>query len=56
MTAPLESQNGWKYYKFHEKSGHTTTECLELKKTLHELADKGQIDRFLKRGPQFLRQ
>ncbi|KAJ8453378.1 hypothetical protein Cgig2_008262 [Carnegiea gigantea] len=29
----------------------TTTECRELKKALHELADKGQIDRFLKRGP-----
>ncbi|KAJ8444096.1 hypothetical protein Cgig2_025097 [Carnegiea gigantea] len=31
---------------------HTTTKCRELKKGLHELADKGQIDRFLKRGPQ----
>ncbi|KAJ8419878.1 LOW QUALITY PROTEIN: hypothetical protein Cgig2_007494 [Carnegiea gigantea] len=37
-------------------SGHTTTECRELKKALHELADKGQINRFLKRGPRFLRQ
>ncbi|KAJ8421148.1 hypothetical protein Cgig2_027446 [Carnegiea gigantea] len=36
-------------------NGHTTTECHELKKALHELADKGQIDRFLKRGPRFLR-
>ncbi|KAJ8441486.1 hypothetical protein Cgig2_011163 [Carnegiea gigantea] len=34
------------------RSGHTTTECRKLKKALHELADKGQIDRFLKRGPQ----
>ncbi|KAJ8423078.1 hypothetical protein Cgig2_003584 [Carnegiea gigantea] len=31
------------------------TECRELKKALHELAHKGQIDRFLKRGPRFLR-
>ncbi|KAJ8433388.1 hypothetical protein Cgig2_019178 [Carnegiea gigantea] len=31
-------------------SGHTTTECQELKKSLHELAEKGQIDQFLKRG------
>ncbi|KAJ8434530.1 hypothetical protein Cgig2_030153 [Carnegiea gigantea] len=38
------------------ESGHTTIECRELKKALHELADKGQIDRFLKRGPRFLRQ
>ncbi|KAJ8431790.1 hypothetical protein Cgig2_027958 [Carnegiea gigantea] len=31
-------------------SGHSTIECRELKKALHELANKGQIDRFLKRG------
>ncbi|KAJ8422957.1 hypothetical protein Cgig2_031579 [Carnegiea gigantea] len=37
-------------------SGHTTTECRELKKALHELENKGQIDRFLKRGPRLLRQ
>ncbi|KAJ8428288.1 hypothetical protein Cgig2_027420 [Carnegiea gigantea] len=37
-----------------DSQGHTTTECHELKKALHELADKGQIDRFLKRGPCFL--
>ncbi|KAJ8427297.1 LOW QUALITY PROTEIN: hypothetical protein Cgig2_002209 [Carnegiea gigantea] len=37
------------------KQAHTTTECRELKKALHELADMGQIDRFLKRGLRFLR-
>ncbi|KAJ8445072.1 hypothetical protein Cgig2_022592 [Carnegiea gigantea] len=36
-------------------SGHTTTECRELKKALHEFTDKGQIDRFLKKGPRFFR-
>ncbi|KAJ8425172.1 LOW QUALITY PROTEIN: hypothetical protein Cgig2_013326 [Carnegiea gigantea] len=56
MTAPPRPQNARKYCEFHEQSGHTTTECRELKKALHELADKGKIDRFLKRGPQFLRQ
>ncbi|KAJ8433465.1 hypothetical protein Cgig2_014506 [Carnegiea gigantea] len=50
------SQNARKYCEFHKQSGHTTTECRELKKALHELVDKGQIDRFLKRGPRFLRQ
>ncbi|KAJ8439984.1 hypothetical protein Cgig2_008367 [Carnegiea gigantea] len=39
----------------HEQNGHTTAECRELRKALHELADKGKIDRLLKRGPQFLR-
>jgi len=56
MTMPPKSQNDRKYCKFHEESRHTTTECRELKKALHELADKGQIYRFLKRGPRFLRQ
>ncbi|KAJ8434115.1 hypothetical protein Cgig2_024233 [Carnegiea gigantea] len=36
------------------RPGYITNECRELKKALHELPDKGQIDRFLKRGPRFL--
>jgi len=44
MTAPPKPKNARKYSEFHEWSGHTTTECRELKKALHELVDKGQID------------
>jgi len=55
MTAPLKPHNARKYCEFHEQSGHTTTECRKLKKALQELADKGQIDRFLKKGPHLLR-
>ncbi|KAJ8432948.1 hypothetical protein Cgig2_020578 [Carnegiea gigantea] len=40
---------------FHEQNGHTIVECRELRKALHQLADKGQINRFLKWGPRFLR-
>ncbi|KAJ8426527.1 hypothetical protein Cgig2_022534 [Carnegiea gigantea] len=36
--------------KFHEQNGYTTAKCRELKKALHELIDKGQIDPFLKHG------
>ncbi|KAJ8446924.1 hypothetical protein Cgig2_016466 [Carnegiea gigantea] len=50
MTAPLKPQNARKYCEFHEQSGHTTTKCQELKKTLHEL-----INQILKRGPRFIR-
>ncbi|KAJ8429721.1 hypothetical protein Cgig2_013793 [Carnegiea gigantea] len=56
MTAPPRPQNTRKYCELHEQSGYTMIKCRELKKAFHELADKGQIDRFLKRGPQFLRQ
>jgi len=41
MTAAPKPQNARKYCEFHEQSGHTTTECRELKKALHELVDKG---------------
>ncbi|KAJ8434945.1 LOW QUALITY PROTEIN: hypothetical protein Cgig2_012971 [Carnegiea gigantea] len=43
-----------KYCEFHEQNDHRIAECSELRKALHELADEGQIDRFLKRGPRFL--
>ncbi|KAJ8422917.1 hypothetical protein Cgig2_007798 [Carnegiea gigantea] len=55
MTMAPKLHNVWKCCEFHERNGHTTTECKELRKALHELDDKGQIDRFLKRGIQFLR-
>ncbi|KAJ8441083.1 LOW QUALITY PROTEIN: hypothetical protein Cgig2_000344 [Carnegiea gigantea] len=35
---------------FHEQNGHTIAECRELRKALHELEAKGQIDRLLKRA------
>jgi len=41
MTAPPRPQKARKYCEFHEQNGHTTTECRELEKALHELADKG---------------
>ena len=54
MTSAPEPHNAWKYCEFHQQNGHTTAECRELRKALHELADKCQIDRFLKRGLRFL--
>jgi len=54
MTAPPKPHNARKYCKFHEQKGHTAAECRELKKALHELADKGQIGHCLTKGPRFL--
>ncbi|KAJ8419986.1 hypothetical protein Cgig2_025349 [Carnegiea gigantea] len=54
MMAPPRPQNAQKCCEFHDQNGHTMTEFRELKKALYELADKGQIDWFLKRGPRFL--
>jgi len=50
MTTDLESHSVRKYCQFHEQNRHTTVKCKELKKALHELADKGQIYHFLKKG------
>jgi len=54
MISALKPHNTRKYCEFHEQNEHMTVECWELRKDLHELTDKGQIDRFLKRGPRFL--
>ena len=43
-------KNKNKDYEYHEDQGHTTTECRELKKALHELANRGQLNCFLKKG------
>ncbi|KAJ8433504.1 hypothetical protein Cgig2_018038 [Carnegiea gigantea] len=55
MSSAPKPHNARKYCEFHEQNRHTTAECRKLRKPLHELANKGQIDQFLKRGPRFLR-
>ncbi|KAJ8429194.1 hypothetical protein Cgig2_032934 [Carnegiea gigantea] len=48
MAVPPKPYNARKSC-FHEQN---TTECHELKKSLHELANKDQIDHFLNKAPQ----
>ncbi|KAJ8439294.1 hypothetical protein Cgig2_018071 [Carnegiea gigantea] len=55
MTIAPKLHDTQKHYEFHEQNSHTTDKWRELKKALHVLTDTGQIDQFLKRGPQFLR-
>ncbi|KAJ8421250.1 LOW QUALITY PROTEIN: hypothetical protein Cgig2_015906 [Carnegiea gigantea] len=40
MANAPKPQNARKYCEFYEQKGHTNAECQELRKTLHELADK----------------
>ncbi|KAJ8430169.1 LOW QUALITY PROTEIN: hypothetical protein Cgig2_028055 [Carnegiea gigantea] len=49
MTMTPKPNNVQHYCEFHEENMHTTAECRELRKALHEL-----IDHFLKRGSLFL--
>ncbi|KAJ8422191.1 hypothetical protein Cgig2_011943 [Carnegiea gigantea] len=51
ITAAPKPHNARRYFEFHEWNGHTTSECWELRKALHEQGDKGQVDGFLKKGP-----
>ena len=37
-----------KHYDYHEDFRHTTFECRELKKALHKLSDRGQLNCSLK--------
>ncbi|KAJ8424172.1 hypothetical protein Cgig2_003015 [Carnegiea gigantea] len=53
MTLAPKPQHTRKYYEFHKQKGHTIAKCRELRKALHELVDKCQINQFLKRGPRF---
>ncbi|KAJ8435744.1 hypothetical protein Cgig2_003166 [Carnegiea gigantea] len=50
IDTPAKFRNKNKYCKYNEDHGHTTFECHELKKALHELADQRQLNHFLKRG------
>ncbi|KAJ8438068.1 hypothetical protein Cgig2_025473 [Carnegiea gigantea] len=50
IDTPTKFRNKNKYCEYHENHGHTTAECRELEKVLHELADRGQLNYFSKKG------
>ena len=54
MISTPKPHNTQKYYEFHKQRGHKTAKYRELRKALYALADKGQINRFLKGCPRFL--
>ena len=50
IDTPAKFRNNNKYCEYYEHHEHTTVKCLELKKGLYELADRGQLNRFLEKG------
>ncbi|GJU01950.1 reverse transcriptase domain-containing protein [Tanacetum coccineum] len=43
MVTPVEKRSNNKFYDFHNDKGHSTDECLELKKQIKELVRAGKL-------------
>ena len=50
IETPTKFRSENKYYEYHENFMHTTSKFREVKKALNELADRGQLNCFLKQG------
>ena len=50
IGTPINLRNRNKYCEYHEDCGHTTSEFWELKKALDEMANCGQLNRFVQHG------
>ncbi|GKA35598.1 hypothetical protein Tco_0722089 [Tanacetum coccineum] len=43
MTTPIEKRNASKFCEFHGKVGHTTDECMHLKRQIEEMLKAGKL-------------
>ncbi|GJW35953.1 reverse transcriptase domain-containing protein [Tanacetum coccineum] len=48
MTTPVEKRNASKFCEFHEEVGHTTDECMHLKKQIEEMLKTGKLSHLIK--------
>ncbi|GKC90425.1 hypothetical protein Tco_1151074 [Tanacetum coccineum] len=48
MTTPVEKRNAGKFYKFHGEGGHTTDECMHLKRQIEEMIKAGKLLNLIK--------
>nr|GFC59332.1 reverse transcriptase domain-containing protein [Tanacetum cinerariifolium] len=48
MVTPVEKRNGNKFCDFHNDKGHSTDECMELKKQIEELVRAGKLSHLIK--------
>ncbi|GJV00384.1 hypothetical protein Tco_1329654 [Tanacetum coccineum] len=48
MTTPVEKRNNNKFCKFHGEVGHTTDECMHLKRQIEEMIKAGKLSHVIK--------
>nr|GFA35111.1 reverse transcriptase domain-containing protein [Tanacetum cinerariifolium] len=48
MVTPVEKRNGNKFCDFHNDKGHSTDECMQLKKQIEELVRAGKLSHLIK--------
>ncbi|GKA55086.1 reverse transcriptase domain-containing protein [Tanacetum coccineum] len=48
MTTPVEKRDASKFCEFHREVGHTTDECMHLKKQIEEMLKAGKLSHLIK--------
>nr|GEV47399.1 reverse transcriptase domain-containing protein [Tanacetum cinerariifolium] len=48
MVTPVEKRSSNKFYEFHNYKGHSTDECMQLKKQIEELVRAGKLSHLIK--------
>ncbi|GJX93756.1 hypothetical protein Tco_0348342 [Tanacetum coccineum] len=48
MTTPVEKRNASKFCEFHGEVGHTTDECMHLKRQIEEMLKAGKLSHLIK--------
>ncbi|GJW52302.1 reverse transcriptase domain-containing protein [Tanacetum coccineum] len=48
MTGPVENQNKNKFCEFHDDKGHSTDECIHLRRQIEEAIRSGQLSHLVK--------
>ncbi|GJY35651.1 hypothetical protein Tco_0421029 [Tanacetum coccineum] len=48
MTTPVEKRNASKFCEFHGEVGHTTDECMHLKRQIEEMLKTGKLSHLIK--------
>ncbi|GJY55909.1 hypothetical protein Tco_0455024 [Tanacetum coccineum] len=48
MTTPVEKRNASKFCEFHGEVGHTTDECMHLKRQIKEMLKAGKLSHLIK--------